>query len=158
MAAQMARGAMGHLREGNPVAPPEAAVSAEELCRRLVAAGEVLQAPFDLLPAPVDPQRMLPAQVAEALYSAAVQAMVNSTQHAGADAHRSLQLTAGAFGVAIEVRDDGVGFDPDALPAGRLGVRVSIIDRVASVGGRAEITASAGCGVRVRIVWAEEAA
>jgi len=158
MAAQMARSAMGHLREGNPVAPPEAEVGAEELCRRLVAAGEVLQAPFELLPAPLDAERMLPAPVAEALYSAAVQAMVNSTQHAGEDAHRSLQITAGAFGVAIEVRDDGVGFDPDALPAGRLGVRVSIIDRVTSVGGRAEIIASAGCGVRVRIVWAEEAA
>lgn len=158
MAAQMARSAMGHLRDGDAVVPPEAEVSAEELHRRLVAAAEVLQAPFELMPAPMDAERMLPAHVAEALYSAAVQAMVNSAQHAGEEAHRTLQLTAGAFGVAIEVRDDGIGFDPDALPPGRLGVRVSIIDRVASVGGRAELTASAGHGVRVRIVWAEESA
>ena len=48
-------------------------------------------------------------------------------------------------------RNRGVGFDPDATPEDRLGVRRSIIDRMERHGGRAEIRSAPGEGTEVRL-------
>ena len=54
--------------------------------------------------------------------------------------------------------DDGAGFDVRGIPAERLGVRRSIIERVVAVDGRADIETAPGAGTRIRLDWAPGAA
>jgi signal transduction histidine kinase len=96
----------------------------------------------------------MPLPVAEAIYSAAVQGMVNSLQHAGSDVDRWVIVRGDSDGaVEVTIGDRGVGFDPDSVPTERLGVRVSILERVASAGGRAQIDSAVGEGTVVRLRW-----
>jgi signal transduction histidine kinase len=53
--------------------------------------------------------------------------------------------------VEVFVRDRGAGFDPDAVPSDRQGVRNSIVDRMARHGGSAEIRSTPGTGTEVRL-------
>jgi signal transduction histidine kinase len=55
--------------------------------------------------------------------------------------------------VQITVRDEGAGFDQDDVPAERLGLRVSIRERLAKVGGLARIASRPGEGTTVTIMW-----
>jgi signal transduction histidine kinase len=99
----------------------------------------------------------VPLAAAEAIYSAAVQAMVNSLQHAGPKARRWVEVGyPDAGGLEIRIGDDGAGFDPGAVPTERLGVRVSILERVTSAGGRAEIDTAPGRGTVVTLAWPGE--
>jgi signal transduction histidine kinase len=52
----------------------------------------------------------------------------------------------------VFVRDRGPGFDPEAIPADRRGVRESIVGRMERNGGRARVTSSPGGGTEVEIV------
>jgi len=96
----------------------------------------------------------LPDGVAGALLAATTQALDNSVRHAGPGARRIVTVEAAASGVRIEVADDGRGFDPDALPENRLGVRASILERVRVLpGGRAEVVSAPGTGTQVLLGW-----
>jgi signal transduction histidine kinase len=99
----------------------------------------------------------VPARVIEGVYSATVQAIVNSIQHAGApDAgvERTISLHGrGSDGFSVVVADTGAGFAVDDVPADRLGVRISIRERVASVGGEAVVRSVVGAGTSVIITW-----
>ena len=98
----------------------------------------------------------IPSTAAEAVFSAAVQAMVNSVQHAGKGANVSRWLAVREFtpvGLEVEVGDTGTGFAPDEVPNERLGVRVSIVERVANAGGTAEVDSQPGEGTVVTIRW-----
>jgi signal transduction histidine kinase len=53
--------------------------------------------------------------------------------------------------IDVFVRDRGTGFDPDAVPADRLGVRRSIMERMQRHGGTAEIRSAPGEGTEVRL-------
>lgn len=57
-------------------------------------------------------------------------------------------------GVEVVVRDSGAGFDLDDIPADRLGIRASIIARMAAVGGTARIQ-SDRTGTRITLRWSE---
>ncbi|KQQ28483.1 sensor histidine kinase [Frondihabitans sp. Leaf304] len=96
----------------------------------------------------------LPSDVAEAVVSATLQALTNSVAHAGSSAVRS---AAGSLlddgGIRITVSDDGVGFDSGRIPQERLGVRVSILERLRQVGGSATIRSSPGMGTTVTLEW-----
>jgi len=118
--------------------------------------------PFSIVPR-VARDSLLPVTAAEALYSATVQAMVNSAQHAGGVlVRRSLRIEAtDGGGVLVEVGDDGNGFDIERVPPERLGLEVSIRERVALAGGEASIDSVPGHGTTVRLGWSpvtEEAA
>jgi signal transduction histidine kinase len=98
----------------------------------------------------------LPVHVAEAVYSATVQAMVNSLQHAGGrGVSRSLVITGGgsAATVSVSISDTGVGFEAEAVSSERLGLRVSIIERLTKVGGEARIDSRPGEGATVTLLW-----
>jgi len=95
----------------------------------------------------------VPGRVARALVLATTQGVANSLQHADGEG-LAVRLDAGDFGVRIEVRDTGKGFDLDQVPDDRLGIRASIIARVAAIGGSAEI-ASGAHGTTVRLEWRE---
>ena len=49
------------------------------------------------------------------------------------------------------MRDRGSGFDPDAVPADRHGLRDSIVGRVRRVGGEVHVVSSIGNGSEVEI-------
>lgn len=97
---------------------------------------------------------LLPPATAEALVSATVQALTNSVRHAGDSAERTATATPlPGGGVRIAVTDDGEGFDPSVVAPERLGVRVSILERVRLVGGTASIRSAPGRGTAVRLEW-----
>ncbi len=155
LATSMARNAMGHLRDAAAAAPDDdAVVSMSQLAHRIVGATATLSAPFEVRTHDID-RGSLPVQSAEAVYSAAVQAMVNSLQHAGeGDVKRWLSVSGVADdGIQVEVGDTGVGFAVDSVPVERLGLRVSIFERVANAGGLVEIDSAPGKGTIITIRW-----
>jgi signal transduction histidine kinase len=95
----------------------------------------------------------VPGRVARALVLAAMQAVANAVQHAEA---RGLAVEVSGYAdpgsVVVRVRDAGAGFDLDAIPADRLGIRGSIMARVTAVGGRSDIE-SGPSGTTVTLEW-----
>ncbi len=90
---------------------------------------------------------------AKLLIQAAREAMVNAGKHAGVDVvDVYAELLAGEL--SIFVRDRGVGFDVDAIPADRHGIRDSIRARVEGSGGRVRISSTPGEGTEVELAVA----
>lgn len=87
---------------------------------------------------------------ARAIVKAAREAAVNAAKHSGAD-KIDIFLEATADGTEVFVRDRGAGFDPDAVPEDRLGVRRSITDRMRRHGGEASIRSAPGEGTEVKL-------
>ena len=86
----------------------------------------------------------------EALVQAAREAMLNAARHGGGAVSVYLEVTDGA--AEVFVKDRGPGFDPDSVPADRLGVRESIIGRMSRHGGTATISSGPdGTEVRLRL-------
>jgi signal transduction histidine kinase len=142
----------------DPMTDAAETASLQSLVSGLERYAAALDVPFDItLDAASDLEISYP--VAQNLYLAATQAMANSAQHAGgADAarqvNRSVTVTVqGDEGVDIEVSDDGVGFDRLSIEPNRLGLRVSIIERVVAVGGTVELESAPGQGTRISIRW-----
>ena len=157
LAARMARNALDHLAAAATDQPGEAPpVPVEELRTRIADAVDGLPARVRIADGRVGGSDV-PAIVAEALAAAAVQASVNSVQHAGGpEVDRWVRVDQRGGTVLVEVGDDGAGFDLGAVPAARLGVRRSIIERVQAVGGTAVIASNPGAGTRVRLEWTAE--
>lgn len=157
LAARMAGDAIGHLHAAEASGPEDQTqVGVEQLSDRLVTAARAFSSPFVVDVRDDDDLHSLPVNVAEAVYSAAVQAMVNSMQHAGGEeVRRSITVRGGGQGAAVHVTvaDDGRGFDASEVPAERLGLRVSIRERLAKVGGRATVESAPGAGTTVTIEW-----
>ncbi|WEK13647.1 MAG: ATP-binding protein [Candidatus Microbacterium phytovorans] len=85
--------------------------------------------------------------------AAAREAILNAARHAGGEI--SVYLEGTAASVDVYVRDRGPGFDPDAVPADRLGVRESIIGRMRRIGGSATIRpGGGGTGTEVHLRYA----
>ena len=78
------------------------------------------------------------------------EALTNAAKHAGTG-RVDVYAEVGPAAVEVFVRDRGTGFDLGAVPADRLGVRGSIIDRMLRHGGRAEIRTAPGEGTEVRL-------
>ncbi|MFE7132087.1 PspC domain-containing protein [Streptomyces sp. NPDC057638] len=82
---------------------------------------------------------------------AAREAMVNAAKYGGEGG--AVQVFAEVDGrtVYVSVRDRGPGFDPDAVPADRMGVRESIIGRMQRNGGTARLHPAPGGGTEVEL-------
>ncbi|MFV0453214.1 MAG: PspC domain-containing protein [Propioniciclava sp.] len=84
------------------------------------------------------------------LVKAAREAMVNAAKHSGADLV-DVYAEVGEDGVEVFVRDRGRGFDPDVIAEDRMGVRGSILDRMARHSGAARIRSGPGQGTEVSL-------
>jgi len=86
--------------------------------------------------------------VKEALYRIAQEALQNAARHARAD-RLDVRLIHEAAGLKLEVRDNGVGFNPLAGYPGHLGLR-SMRERALKVGGTLDIVSAPDCGTQIR--------
>jgi signal transduction histidine kinase len=133
------------LAGGGPARP------SERLADALRAAAEEVEeahgAPIDAIvvgDAPLD-ERM------EALVAASREALTNAAKFAGdaGPVHLYAEIENGSARVFID--DRGPGFDPEAIPDDRRGVRESIIGRMQRYGGRVEIRSGPGDGTEVEL-------
>jgi signal transduction histidine kinase len=87
---------------------------------------------------------------ARAVVAAVREAVVNAARHADVD--RVDVFVEVAHGeLTAFVRDLGVGFDPDAVPADRRGISDSIVGRVVRAGGGAVVASRPGSGTEIEI-------
>ncbi|MFE0748315.1 sensor histidine kinase [Gordonia sp. NPDC058843] len=94
-----------------------------------------------------------PATVVRTIAAAAAEAVRNSGRHARASTTIvSVEITDDRL--QIEVADDGHGFDPSTVPADRLGIAISIRERMSQIGGSATIESAPMRGTRVCLEWA----
>ena len=103
---------------------------------------------------------VVPVPVAVAMAHAVREALANVASHAGTT-EASVEVSPAApggqggepDGVCVTVRDTGLGFDPASVDPARLGLRRSIIERVADWGGQASIQSRPGHGTVVSLRW-----
>jgi signal transduction histidine kinase len=96
---------------------------------------------------------MVPADIAQTVTEATLQAIDNALRHSNADQIQLLLGQPDAKGIFVQVIDNGKGFNPERLPKDRLGVRSSIQARMSSVGGQASISSIIGAGTTVELRW-----
>ena len=101
----------------------------------------------------------LPADVAAAFGEAAAEAVRNSIAHAnvpGRATARSARLVLGPGGMALQIDDDGAGFEKRDVSSLRLGIDVSIRGRFATLtGGSATVRSQRGRGTTVSLEWVQ---
>lgn len=90
-----------------------------------------------------------PSAQTDALLDATQQALINAVTHGGEPI--SVYCEAKQSQIEVFVRDHGDGFDVDAIPEGRLGIRESIIGRIHRRGGTVEIVSRPQWGTEVRM-------
>jgi signal transduction histidine kinase len=160
LSTNMARNAMSHLSAAASTTPfDESDTTITGMVDRIEAAVADLGVAVELRRGPIENEG-IPSTAAEALYSAAVQALVNSSQHAGdgPGVERWVHVTRDPAGLTtVEVGDTGKGFEPATVPTERLGVRVSIHERLNNAGGLAAIESAPGHGTLVRLRWPVDA-
>jgi hypothetical protein len=87
-------------------------------------------------------------EAAEAMVASVRACFENVLRHSEATV-AELELVEGAEALTVMVADQGVGFDPESVPADRLGLRMSVQHRLAAVGGSARVWSSPGEGTSV---------
>ena len=95
-----------------------------------------------------------PLVVVRALAEAVGEAVRNSVGHAGDDAECAVLIEVGVDALRVTVADDGVGFDPTAVPPERLGIEVSIRKRLRELpGAQVRLRSAPGEGATVQMAW-----
>jgi signal transduction histidine kinase/phage shock protein PspC (stress-responsive transcriptional regulator) len=82
---------------------------------------------------------------------AAREAMVNAAKYGGESGTVQVYAEVEGHTVFVSVRDRGPGFDPEAVPADRMGVRESIIGRMQRNGGTARLSSAPDGGTEVEL-------
>jgi len=91
--------------------------------------------------------KRLPEEVETALYRLVQEALTNVARHAEATQVDVVVQLTDEYAL-ISVEDDGVGFEPDAIPEGSFGL-VGMHERVTLCGGSLEIQSSPGRGTAI---------
>jgi signal transduction histidine kinase/ligand-binding sensor domain-containing protein len=100
----------------------------------------------------VEGEGRLPPEVEQGLYRIASEALNNALKHARAQTI-TVSLHMEPQGTALEVVDDGIGFEPAAVrERGGMGLR-GMEERAAEMDARLEIVSAPGRGTRVRVTW-----
>jgi signal transduction histidine kinase len=92
---------------------------------------------------------ILSFQAKEALYRIAQESLSNIVKHAQAK-RVDIWLHVSQGELSLELRDDGVGFDPQAEYSGHMGLN-SMRERAAYIGGILEISSEVGRGATVKV-------
>jgi len=153
LAAAMAREALTRLANADqdsgegPDAPVSAAAVGAALRSVVADLDERVSVALDI----AETAPVVPGRVARALVLAATQGVTNAIDHADG---RGLQvgLRADSARVRVQILDRGPGFDPTAIAEDRLGIRGSIVARMAAVGGRGRVRTTAA-GTVVTLDW-----
>lgn len=95
---------------------------------------------------------LIPGRAARALVLAARQALGNAITHAHGRGLHIIAEGRGDEGISVTISDTGPGFDIEGIGADRLGIRASIVARMAGVAGTAEID-SGDAGTVVTLGW-----
>ncbi|HZA73524.1 MAG TPA: PspC domain-containing protein [Propionibacteriaceae bacterium] len=122
---------------------------------------ETLKAALTAAAAEVEDERGVPIEVVmvgdcetseqlQALVRAAREALVNAAKHSGAD-KIDVYAEVDEERVEVFVRDRGQGFDLEAVADDRMGVKRSILNRMARHGGTATVRSRPGEGTEVRL-------
>jgi signal transduction histidine kinase len=136
--------------------PDEAGGSVTDLSLALIEAGNQsatlgLRVEYHFANLPDD----LPVEVINALTQASGEALTNIANHAGVTRAKLTALAADPadrLAVTVAVVDQGKGFDPDTVELG-YGIRHSIVDRLAEIGGEATVDSHLGQGTRIDLRW-----
>ena len=92
----------------------------------------------------------LPHDLEAGIYRVVQEALNNALKHSGAE-QVTVSLRIGPEQVALEVADDGIGFDSQAAQAGGgLGLR-GMYERAAELGGKLSLQSGPGQGTRLRL-------
>jgi signal transduction histidine kinase len=99
----------------------------------------------------------VPADVVTALCDALAEALRNSVRHAGLDGKdvpRHVTIAADDRGLVVTMQDEGKGFNTRAVQSRRLGISLSIIERMSMVeGGSGDVASRLGEGTTVTLTW-----
>jgi signal transduction histidine kinase len=104
--------------------------------------------PVDLLVNGLEARPLPPAVTAPA-YRIVQECLTNIAKHARAS-RVGVALSARRGQLHLSIEDDGLGFDPDTLRGGRLGL-VGMAERVAALRGRFEVESAPGQGTTVLV-------
>lgn len=92
-----------------------------------------------------------PEEVKVAFYRIAQEAFNNIAKHSRATKIEARML-ADSEGVVLSVRDNGVGFDPNDVPADHMGLAI-IAERAAEIGADVELESAPGAGTQIIVSW-----
>lgn len=90
------------------------------------------------------------SEVSAALLAATRASLENVVRHSGSTS-AEVEIIAAPGTITVMITDQGSGFDPGSVAADRLGLRGSIVDRMAAVGGNAKIWSAPGEGTSIVI-------
>ena len=95
-----------------------------------------------------------PLDIKIGLYRIAQEASNNIARHAGAT-HVTVALQNLPDRVNLTIQDDGQGFDPDSVPAERMGLRI-MRERAEGLGLHLVINSQVGRGTKVAVTWQKD--
>jgi signal transduction histidine kinase len=97
----------------------------------------------------IEPDAAWPRESEVQLYPLAIEALNNSLKHARAN-YVSVRLSGAGNNLLMEIQDDGVGFDPQAVQPGGMGL-ITMAERCQNLGARFEIIAKPAGGTTIRV-------
>jgi len=103
----------------------------------------------------VDLEQSIPEAVAEAAGRAVAEGLTNVARHARAQ-KVDLRVAGKESGLVIEICDDGVGFDPEAIQSGHYGL-LGMRERVRLAGGSLDVRSAPGQGTCLTVRFPLEA-
>jgi signal transduction histidine kinase len=92
--------------------------------------------------------RHLTEDAARALVDATRACLENVLKHSG-ETVAGIDLSYSPTEVTVIIADEGAGFDADSIPADRLGLRHSVVERIRAVGGSVKVWSSPGAGTSI---------
>ena len=148
---QLVRGALGELRTLLFELRPSA-LEAADLETLLSQLGDALtgrtRIPVEFS---VEGDIRVPVEVKIAIYRIAQEGLNNVTKHSEATRVK-MSLVSQGEQVILRVQDNGVGFDPQGVTAGTMGLRI-MNERAEGISGSLELHSSPGDGTQLTLTW-----